>query len=104
LQAYLIPSIETHLGIRALGHLRIIVFIAAYAIVALTPPWVNSTTPGRGPAKIDGGRAAQLAAERHRWEEAVVTFRTWNTVEQALKKKIIILFEPMYLEILNNGC
>jgi hypothetical protein len=30
--------------------------------------------------------AAQLAAERHHWEEAVVTFRTWNTVEQALEK------------------
>jgi hypothetical protein len=39
---------------------------------------------------------------RHRWEEAGVTFRTWNTVEQALKKQIITVFEPMYLKILNN--
>jgi hypothetical protein len=31
-----------------------------------------------------------------------VTSRTWNTVEQALKKQIIMVFEPMYLEIRNN--
>jgi hypothetical protein len=48
-----------------------------------------------GPAEIDGGTAAQLAVERHHWEEAVVTFRTWNSVEQALKKQIITVFEPM---------
>jgi hypothetical protein len=46
--------------------------------------------------------ASQIGTERHRWEEAVVSFRTWNTVEQALKKQIIMVFEPMYLEILNN--
>jgi hypothetical protein len=49
-----------------------------------------------------GGTAAQLSAERHNWEEAVVTFRTWTTMEQALKTKIIMVFEPIYLEILNN--
>jgi hypothetical protein len=38
----------------------------------------------------------------HRWEEDVSIFRTWTTVEQALKKQIITAFEPMYLEILNN--
>jgi DNA-binding transcriptional regulator WhiA len=32
----------------------------------------------------------------------VVIFRTWTTVEQALKKQIMMAFEPMYLEILNN--
>jgi hypothetical protein len=46
--------------------------------------------------------AAQLSAERHHWEEAVVTLRTWNTLEQALKKPTIMVFEPMYLKILNN--
>jgi hypothetical protein len=40
--------------------------------------------------------------KHHRWEEAVSIFRTWTTVEQALKKQIIMAFEPMYLEILNN--
>jgi hypothetical protein len=43
-----------------------------------------------------------LAAERRCWEEAAVTFITWNAVEQALKNKIIAVFEPMYLEIINN--
>jgi hypothetical protein len=54
------------------------------------------------PAEIDGGNAARLATERHRWEEAVITFRKCNTVEQALKKQIVMVFEPMYLEIINN--
>jgi DNA-binding transcriptional regulator WhiA len=40
--------------------------------------------------------------EHHHWKEAVVTFRTWNNVEQALEKQIIMVFEPIYLEILNN--
>jgi hypothetical protein len=58
--------------------------------------------PGRAPTEITGVTAAQLSAERHRWEEAVTTFRTWSTVEHALKKQIITVFEPMYLEVLNN--
>jgi hypothetical protein len=78
------------------------VSIAAYATITLTHPWVNPESPGRGPAEIDGGTAAQLSAERHRWEETVVTFITWNTVEQELKRQIIMVFEPMYLKILNN--
>jgi hypothetical protein len=40
--------------------------------------------------------------ECNRWEEAVVIFRTWTTVEQALETQIITAFEPMYLEILKN--
>jgi hypothetical protein len=55
-----------------------------------------------GGEEIYVGTAAQLAAERHRWEEAVITFMTWANVEQALKNQIITVFEPMYLEIVNN--
>jgi hypothetical protein len=40
--------------------------------------------------------------EHHHWEEAVVIFRTWTNVYQALKKQIITAVEAMYLEILNN--
>jgi hypothetical protein len=95
-------SIDSHLGGGALGHLGLIVSVAAYAIVAPAHPWINPVAPGRAPTEIAGGTAAQLSAERHRWEEAVTTFRTRSTVEQALKKQIITVFEPMYLEILNN--
>jgi hypothetical protein len=62
----------------------------------------NPESPGRATTEIEGGTASQLSAERHRWEEAVTTFRTRSTVEQALKKQIITVFEPMYLEIINN--
>jgi hypothetical protein len=69
--------------------------------------WVNPTSPGRSPSAIDQGAAAQLSAVRHSWEEAVITFRTFNTEQQALKKHIITVFEPMYLDILKDdmvGC
>jgi hypothetical protein len=95
-------SVDSHLGGGALGHLGLIVSVAEYAIVAPAHPWINPEVPGRAPTEITGGTAAQLSAERHRWEEEVTTFRTRSTVEQALKKQIITVFEPMYLEILNN--
>jgi hypothetical protein len=95
-------SIDYHLGGGALGRLGLIFSVEAYAIVAPAHPWINPEAPGRAPTEIDGGTASQLSSERHRWEEAVTTFRTSSTVEQALKRQIITVFEPMYLEILNN--
>jgi hypothetical protein len=47
--------------------------------------------------------AAQLSAARHIWEEDVQTYRTCTSVQQALKKQIIGVFKPMYLEILNDN-
>jgi hypothetical protein len=51
---------------------------------------------------MDQGTAAQISTARHYWEEDVLTFRTFNTVQQALKKQIITVFEPMYLGFLND--
>jgi hypothetical protein len=100
-------AIDNHLGGGASGHLGIIVYESAYTIVAPTGEngpilWVNPTTPGRAPAVIDQGTAEQLSAARHSWEEAVLTFRTYNNVQQALKKQFITVLEPMYLDILND--
>jgi hypothetical protein len=39
----------------------------------------------------------------HLWEENVQTYRTYTSVQQALKKQIISIFEPMYLDILNDN-
>jgi hypothetical protein len=90
-------AIDTHLGGGALGHLGLVVSDAAYAIIA--PPGANGpiictnpTSPGHEPAVLDQGTAAQLSAVRHSWEEAVLTYRTFNTLQQALKKKIITFF------------
>jgi hypothetical protein len=89
------------------GHLGLIVSDAAYAMV--TPAtsagptlWVNPTFPRRALENLDLGTAAQLSAARHVWEGTVVTYRTFNTVQQAHKKQIITVFEPMYLDILND--
>jgi hypothetical protein len=51
---------------------------------------------------VDQGTAAQLSAARHIWEEAFLSFLTFNIVQHALKKQIITIFEPMYLDILND--
>jgi hypothetical protein len=60
----------------------------------------NTTLPGRAPATTDGA-ATQISAAHHIWEEDDQTYRTCTSVQQALKKQIISIFKPMYLEILN---
>jgi hypothetical protein len=64
--------------------------------------WETPNAPGRAPATTDG-TAAQLSAARHVGEEDVQTYRTCTSVQQALKKQIIGVFKPMYLEILNDN-
>jgi hypothetical protein len=63
---------------------------------------VTPNAPGRAPATTDGTSAKNSAA-RHVWEEDVQTYRTYTSVQQALKKQIISVFEPMYLEILSDN-
>jgi hypothetical protein len=98
---------HTHLGGGTLGHLGFIVSDEAYSNIA--PPtaeaptfWVSPNAQGRAPATTDG-TAAQLSADRHVSEEDVQTYRTCTSVQQALKKQIIGVFEPIYLEILNDN-
>jgi hypothetical protein len=100
-------AIDTHLGGGTLGHLGLIISDASYAMIA--PPtaeeqtiWVTPNDPGRAPATTDG-TAAQISAARHIWEEDVQTYWTYTSVQQALKKQIISVFEPMYLDILNEN-
>jgi hypothetical protein len=64
--------------------------------------WISPQAPGRAPANTDG-TAAQISAARHVWEEDVQTYRTYTSVQQALKKQIISVFEPMYLDVLNDN-
>jgi hypothetical protein len=75
--------------------------IAPPAAEALTL-WVTPNAPGRAPAATDE-TAAQISAARHLWEEGVQTYRTYTSTQQALKKQIISVFEPMYLDILNEN-
>jgi hypothetical protein len=100
-------AIYTHLGGGTLGHLGLIVSDAAYSNIS--PPtagdpalWETPNAPGRAPSTTDV-TAAQLSAARHVWEEDVQTYRTCTSVQQALKEQIIVVFEPMYLEILNDN-
>jgi hypothetical protein len=104
-------SIDTHLGGGTLGHSGLIISDASYANIA--PPtaeaplfWVAQNSPGRAPAATDG-TSAQISAARHLWEEDVQTYCTCTSVQQALKKQIIGVFEPVYLDGWNDnivGC
>jgi hypothetical protein len=90
-------AIDTHLEVGALRHLILIVSDASYAMIAPATPerptlWVKQKAPGCAPENVDQGTAAQLSAARHIWEEAVLTFRTFNTVQQDLRKQIITVF------------
>jgi hypothetical protein len=92
-------AIDTHLGGGTLGHLGLIISDSSYAMIA--PPtaeeptlWVTPNSPGRAPATTDG-TAAQISAARQIWEEDVQTYRTCTSVQQALKKQIIRVFEPL---------
>jgi hypothetical protein len=100
-------DIDAHLGGGTLGHLGLIISDASYAMIA--PPtyeaptlWVTPNAIGRAPSTTDG-TAAQISAARHQWEEDVQTYRTYTSVQQALKKQIIGVFKPMYLDILNDN-
>jgi hypothetical protein len=64
--------------------------------------WETPQAPGRAPANMDG-TATQISAARHIWEEDVQTYRTCTSVQQALKKQIISVIEPMYLDILSDN-
>jgi hypothetical protein len=100
-------AIDTHLGGGTLGHLGLIVSDASYAMIAPATEagptlWISPQAPGRAPANTDG-TAAQISAARHVLEEDVQTYRTCTSVQQALKKQIISVFEPMYLDVLNEN-
>jgi hypothetical protein len=95
------------LGGGTLGHLGLIISEASYDTIAPTTDsgqtlWTTPQAPGRAPANTDG-TAAQISATHHIWEENVQTYRTYTSVQQALKKQIISVFEPMYLDILNDN-
>jgi hypothetical protein len=100
-------AIDTHLGGCTLVHLGFIISDASYAMISPTTDagptlWTSPQAPGRTPANTDG-TAAQISAARHIWEEDVQTYRTCTSVQQALKKQIISVFEPMYLDIFNDN-
>jgi hypothetical protein len=63
--------------------------------------WVSPTAPGRDPGYTDG-TAAQISAVRHTWDKEVQTYHTYTSVQQALNKQTITVFEPMYLDVLND--
>jgi hypothetical protein len=100
-------AIDTHFGGGTLGHLGLIISDASYAVIAPTTDagptlWTSPQAPGQAPSNT-GGTSAQISAARHIWDEDVQTYLTCTSVQQALKKQIISVFEPMYLEILNDN-
>jgi hypothetical protein len=99
-------AIDTHLGGGALGNLGLVVSYASYAMVSPATEagptiWVDLTALGRAPVNTDC-TAAQISPARHIWDEAVHTYRAYTSVQKALKKQIITVFDPIYLDVLNE--
>jgi hypothetical protein len=99
-------AIDTHLGGGTLGHLGLIISDASYDMIDPTTEneptlWITPNAPGRAPATTDGA-AAQISAARHIWEEDVQTYQICTSVQHTLKKQIISVFEPIYLDIMND--
>jgi hypothetical protein len=91
------------MGGGAFKHIGVVISDAAYEMISPLTAWENPDFPGCSPAAIEGGgTAAQISANKHRWEEAINDFETYNTVQSALKKQIITVVEPMYIDILND--
>jgi hypothetical protein len=100
-------AIDIHMGGGTMGHLGLIISDASYAMIAPTTDagptlCISPQAPWRAPANTDG-TSTHISAARHIWEEDVQTYRTYTSVQQALKKQIISVFEPMYLEVLNDN-
>jgi hypothetical protein len=84
-------AIDTHLGGAALRNMGLIVLDESYAMVSPATEdcptlWVNPTALGRAPENMEG-TAAKIGAARHSWEEAVLTYRTYTSVQQTQKNK-----------------
>jgi hypothetical protein len=62
---------------------------------------VSLTASGWAPANTDS-TSAHISAARNIWEEEVQTYRTYTSVQKALKKQFTNVFEPMYLDVLND--
>jgi hypothetical protein len=89
-----------------LGHLGLVVSDALYAMIAPAKESgptlrVSPTAPGWASGNTDG-TVAQISAARHIWNDEIQTYRTYTSVQQALKKQIITVFEPMLLDVLND--
>jgi hypothetical protein len=89
-------AIDTHLGGGTLGHLGLVVSDASYAMISPATDagptlWIIPQAPGRAPANTDD-TADQISAAHHVWEEDVQTYRTYTSVQQALKNKSSVFF------------
>jgi hypothetical protein len=91
-------AIDTYLGGGALGHLGLVVSDASYAMIAPTTEagptlWESPSSPGRAPGNTDV-TTAQISVAQHTWDEAVRTYRTYTSVQQALKNRLSLFFNP----------
>jgi hypothetical protein len=99
-------AIDTHLGEGALEHLGLVVLDPSYTKVVLAIEagptlWIIPTAPGWALSNTDR-TTAKISAARHSWEEAVHTYSTFTSVQQALKKQVITVFEPICVDVLND--
>jgi hypothetical protein len=64
--------------------------------------WQDLSNPGCGPTIVEGDTSHQINEAHCQWEDDYNTFKTFYNTGQVLNKQIITVFEPMYLDILND--
>jgi hypothetical protein len=101
------PAIDTHLGRGTLGHLGLIISDASYAMISPTTNkeptlWVTPNPP----RVCNSSNGCNIGPNQRRSPpvgEDAQTYRTCTSVQQALKKHIISVFQPIYLDSLNEN-
>jgi hypothetical protein len=95
-------SVASYKGGGRHRHLRIIMTNVEYfAIAADVFPVPNN--PGPSAAVVAGMTAAVIAETTRLHKEATRVYRTYNNVDQAIKKLIIESFDDAYLNALSEG-
>jgi hypothetical protein len=94
-------SIQSELGGGANGHLGTSLNPPIYATVSAVP-WMDPPNPG--PLPIIPAAATQIAirALERQHEESLRMWRTYTTVQDAIKAQIVQAINPIWIETLNN--
>ena len=94
--------IASELGGGALGHLALTVPTAVYTTLSNTA-FVVPVNPGTTPPALPANAtAAQISANRDRYNDRLHVYRTYNNVQNALKQQLLAAVDDIYVRTLRN--
>jgi hypothetical protein len=93
-------SVQTTLGIGALGHLALVLNEADYNAISPLDPFVAPPNPG--PQEAAAGTAAQIATTDRQHTEAKCMFDLYENTDKALKQQLLGGINNIYVKALAN--